>query len=743
MPTIQIFRNPLNASDKETVDMREGQRVIDYLTENYPNGCGGSVRFLINGREHTLDDLDYLPKDDDVITLIICPAGIETILISIAVSMVLTAISYGLQMLFKKPEPPAFARPDLGETSPVYSVRMSQNSARLGAPVPVVYGSVLHTPDLCAQPYRFSYGPQDEYADMLLCIGMGEFQVDEVLLGDTPVQNLDPGTMWYSVIRPVTHQQRMGNIAPALNWTPPFYENMFVSPEVGEQEFVNLNDTAGWFRLGKAGQKGSNLFFDVLWPQGLYQMMDQGDITATSVTVRCSFVETDEDGTIISAPVDQDYQVTTTAAGRNPARLTIAVPTGKSSYWAARMSRTTVAEPNGNEVNRWIWTGLRMWVDATDQPVYGNSTLLAVRIHATKMAAEAERLIKVRLRRSLPKLGQGPGVITNDPADAFVDIMINPDYGAQRPLSEVDTQRLAQLSQYWQSGGYNYSFNAVYTNRSTVWEALTQCLTPLAAAPLPLGGFMSAAQDGIKSSRTMLFTEQNIAQDTFKLSYSFDDLGAPDGVEIEYRDPVTFAPAYVKTPSISVDPDRVVLFGCTDKTHATQYAKLMWQRRGGNRRTLSFDTEMEGLIPTLGDRVAVQHTLPRWGQSGFVVGVEQDRVTITLDRNLKWADVTGPYFMAFRSDTGGISNVVEVVRGAADDVAVLLSDPWSGTSGGWALSLREEITHFTWGDGSRVLKDFILTSLSPQSSSLITINGVYYDPSVYDDTLAFLINPVP
>jgi hypothetical protein len=735
-----VLKNPLSLNDREVFEIEAGSRVIDWLVEHYPQGCGGALRHFVNGKELPLDDLDREAEADDVIVLTINPAGLEPIYISLIISVALTAISMAAQLLFaKKPQAPAFAQADNAQASPVYAFRSNQNQARLGEPVPVVYGEVLNTPDVCAAPYRFSYEPTEEYTDLLLCLGQGEVQVSQILLGDTPIEQLDPGTVLYEVVRPVQHQQQMGNIA--TTWVPPFYENMISSPEVGDQDFINAGDTVGWYRLGKAGQQGRTLFFDFLFPSGLYQQM-ASSITSTSVTIRCSFVEVNEDGVPIGAPVDRDYQISTTSAGRNPARVTIVMDTGSVGSWAGRVTRQTVAEPNGNEVNRFQWTGLRMAVPYTADPVYGNVTLLAVRVRATQLTSAAERMIKVKMTRILPALGSGAAAPTISPADAFVDILTNTDYGAQRPVSEVDTTRLATLKAYWRDS-YPYAFNAVFTGKTTVWEALTQCLQGVAATPLPVGGLMSVAQDGIKTSRVMLFSEQNIAKDSFKLSYQFDETGAPDGIEVEYRDPKTFASAYSRYPTASVDPEKVNLFGCTDKTHAEQMARLLWQRRRGNRRSVSFETEMEGLIPLPGDRVAVSHTLARWGMSGFVVGVSDDRTRIVVDRDLKWNEAPAPWIMAFRSAVGGISNTVNVTRGVSDREAILSADPWAGTAGDWTLNLEEEITHFTFGGGSRAVKDFILTSLSPKGGGQVSVGGGYYDPTVFENTLAFLALPVP
>jgi len=764
MATLHLLKNPLSPKSIEQHCLEPGTRVIDWLVENYPDGCGGVVRFYLNGEEKPLDDADYAVQPDDYVALTVnpaIPAAILTpFLISLAVSVVMAAASIALTLLLRKPDAPVFSRPTHAEPSPVYSVRSNQNTARLGEPVPVVYGQVLHTPDIAAQPYVFHQGENDEYLDMLLCLGHGHLRIDDVLIGDTPVASLADAVQ-YHVIAPDDHDETIGVNRPS--WSPAFYENMVTAPEVGEQQFTESH-SEGWFRLGKGGQQGTQIFCNISFPQGIYQTMDAGDITSTQVSGTVTLWETDAIGNFLfHPPVGTDpalpkqyvfaWNITTWNRGgggsdqwsRNPRRVTLSFTAPRVAYWSILMTRNTNAEPNGGEINRMVWTSASMVVANNPASVYGQTTLMAVRLKATSLGNDSERSIKVRCTRWLNAAGNGTYAPTLNPADAFYDILMNQQYGGRRPISEIDSARVNALRSYWAPAApdNHYFFNAVYTGKTTVWEALMQCLVPFGAAPLPLGGYMSVMQDGVKTARTMLFTEQNIVRDSFKLLYSFDDTGAPDGIEIEYRDPVTWTPAYVIEPDDAVDPEKIELFGCTDARHAAEFALLQWNRRNGNRRAVSFETEMEGLIPGLGDHVAVQHTLPRWGQSGFVVGVTDDRLHVTLDRKLRWSEIPGPYYMIFRDNRGGVSSRVSVTRDGADDKVVMSADPWSGLDTDWALTLQEELTHFAWGNASTLVKDFILTNIAPKGNGRVTIEGVYYEPSVYTGTLHFMQQEVP
>ena len=109
------------------------------------------------------------------------------------------------------------------------------------------------------------------------------------------------------------------------------------------------------------------------------------------------------------------------------------------------------------------------------------------------------------------------------------------------------------------------------------------------------------------------------------------------------------------------------------------------------RRIITFRTELEGLIPTYGDLIAITHDLPRWGQGGEVVAVNGR--ALTLSEPLEWE--TTVHYIALRRRDGSLSGPWPVAPGA-DARTVLLDEdldlePYTGT--------EEERTHFAFGPG--------------------------------------------
>ena len=152
MAVIKICRNPLDQNDLETHEFNG--RVIDFLQEVAPKGFGNPIEVYINAEKIELDDLDKTISGDDICAVCVMPAG-EIALAEILINMVIAmAISFVISKVFgpsAKVTQPSFS--DQPTPNTVYNLSAKQNAARLGEPIPVVYGEVVNTPDYCSQPY--------------------------------------------------------------------------------------------------------------------------------------------------------------------------------------------------------------------------------------------------------------------------------------------------------------------------------------------------------------------------------------------------------------------------------------------------------------------------------------------------------------------------------------------------------------------------------------------------------------
>ena len=76
--------------------------------------------------------------------------------------------------------------PVLPQASPTYTIGAQGNQARIEQAIPVQYGRLLAWPDFAAQPYT-EFAGNEQYLYQLLCLGAGEYDIEEIRIEDTPI----------------------------------------------------------------------------------------------------------------------------------------------------------------------------------------------------------------------------------------------------------------------------------------------------------------------------------------------------------------------------------------------------------------------------------------------------------------------------------------------------------------------------------------------------------------------------
>jgi hypothetical protein len=761
MATLVLLRNPLTPLQREEFALEAGCLLIDWLQLHYPQGFGVPMRCRVNDEELALDDLDYAVKDEDVVVIALMPAEPATLTaigVSLLISAVLSVATYFVMRAFMPKESAG-----KGDATSIYDINSDQNSARIGDPVPVVYGNVIFAPDYVTQPYTwFSWSQANydqlyngvQYLDMILCVGQGNVDVTDVFVGDTDAATIDYGVVSYQVFKPAQHLKALGNIATSMGGG--FHENVVTSPEVSNQDFLDTGDSAGPFAVCKAGQKGSKIQIDITFPAGQVDPDADGDLRGRTTKMMVYYNEIDDNdaqvGIIYSQRITASADnaavvsgpnmtnITTTSEGEknktaisSPIRRSYMLTMPKSARWAVKIVRETVAPNAKNGADRFIWTGLKLYADYPTGTAYGDVTLLAVRIKASQgLGSDASVRLRVRAQRLLPPPAGGSEAATKSGADAFADVYTDDVYGAGRPSTELDITTLTALRSAW-SG---YEFNYVFRDRITVWEALRTITTPFGAEPLPQGAKMSIAQDGKEPVRLALFTDANIVADSMSVQYSFDDQGAPDGVEIEYLDPLDFRQSYALWPTTSLSPRRFSVPGITNATHALQYARLTWQRGQLQRKRVSFETEMEGLLLQLGDRVGISHSVPKWGASGQVIGF--DGLKLTVDKFLDWTG--GAKQILLRRPDGTVTDPYTVTRGTRDNIVVLpVPIPGGNPLPTINVDNAYDYTSFAFGSSTTLVRDFVVISTQPNADNTVTVEAMNYDLNLYTGAMTYMV----
>ncbi len=590
--------------------------------------------------------------------------------------------------------------------SPTYSLQAQGNHARLAQPIPVVYGRHRVFPDLAATPWA-EYSDNDQYLHQLHCIGQGEYDLEQIRIEDTPIASFE---------------EIETELVPPGAAVTLFETDVVNAPEVAGQELIGANDreTAvttnevgeevttvvgdGWigpFTANPAGTVAIGIGIDVIMPRGLYYANDDGSFSARTVEWEVEARAVDDEGAATGDWIALASE-SVTAAENTPQRKSYryTVTAGRYEVRARRTNDKSGDVRAGHEIR---WGGLKTFLEET--PEFGAVTLLAVRMRATdNLSQRSARLVNVIVTRRLPVWDPDTGWSEPKPtrslAWAFADAA-RATYGAGLADARIDLAALHALDQVWQSRGDR--FDAVFDQGLTVWEALTRIARCGRALPFLQGGILRIARDAPRILPVALFGPRNIVKGSFRVQYVMPGEDTADAVTVTYFSERTWAPGEITAslPDSAGDaadkPATVELFGCTGAAQAEREGLYMAAANRYRRRIVSFRTELEGLIPTYGDLIAITHDLPRWGQGGEVTAV--DGRTLTLSEPLEWetADETGPpvHYLALRRRDGSLSGPWSVTPGGDARTVVLDDDldlePYTGAD--------EERTHFAFGAG--------------------------------------------
>jgi hypothetical protein len=226
----------------------------------------------------------------------------------------------------------------------------------------------------------------------------------------------------------------------------------------------------------------------------------------------------------------------------------------------------------------------------------------------------AAHVIAGLVTRKLPVWDEATGwsapQTTRSIAWALADIARS-QYGGKLDDSRIDLAQLKALDANWQSRG-DY-FDAVFDQTVTVWEALSRTARCGRAVSFMQSGTVRFVRDEQRSIPVALFSPRNIVKNSLKIQYLLASDDTADSVTVEYFSKETWQTAEetVSLPdSTSDQPARVRLFGCTEKDQAIREGKYMAAANRYRRRLVTFQTELEGLIPTYGDLIAIAHDMP-------------------------------------------------------------------------------------------------------------------------------------
>ena len=593
--------------------------------------------------------------------------------------------------------------------SPTYSLQAQGNSARLGNPIPVIYGRHLIYPDFAAQPY-YRYQNNVQYVYQLHCIGQGNYNVEQIRIEDTPVGSFKEIT--YKVINPGESNTL-------------FDEDVVTSAEVAGQELVK-GEICGGFVLNPTESVINKIEIDVAFQRGLYYANDSGNLNQKTIQWRVDARLIDDEDNALGSWFTLGTETVTDATVNGIYKTyTYSVAQGRYEVRATRLDDKDNSSRAGHEIR---WVSAKGYVVSDKN--YGNVTLLAVIMKATdNLSQRSSRLINCVVTRKLktwtPNGGWSGLTATRSIAWALADIL-KADYGAKLTDKSIDLNALYKLDQKWNSRGD--TFNAVFDSKLTVYEALSRVAKVGRAVAFIQGGIVRFVRDEPKTIPVALFGPRNIVKNTLSIQYIMPSEDTADSVCVQYFSEKTWKTSEVTGTFSGSTSDKtaiVELFGCTNKDQALREAVYMALANRYRRRIVTFTTELEGLIPTYGDLIAITHDMAHWGQGGEIIA--QDGLKLTLSEPVEFTSGV-KNVLALREKNGSLSGPYEVTATELNTVVVLKTQP----SIEILTASGMERTHFAFGTTDKWSVYARVTGIRPRSNQ-VEITAVIEDSRVHQN----------
>jgi len=614
----------------------------------------------------------------------------------------------------------------------VPSVSAGSNQASPLDVVPVLYGNRRYAPRFASAPYS-EYQDNDQYLYQLLAVTLGYCSIKKIEIGDTPMWTPDGGvnTTW-----PDTEVQIC---APGEAMTL-FPANVETSSEVSGQTLPSAVDGAiqwlGPYVVNAAGATIDKLAIDFACPSGLYKTGSSGSIKSVTAELDAEYRAVDDAGDPVGDGTWSTlYAENLSMATRTPQRFTKTIDVAPARY-EVRFGRHDSQTDAGTDTI--VWAGLRGYL--RDFKLADGVTYLAIKIKANdRLSQQSASQINVTATRMLPVYDPGTGVWsapqeTQSIAWAAADICRNTDYAAALADYQYDLAWLATYDGVWTTRGD--TFNFVFDSKQSIEAALRTVLRAGRAQPIRLGGMLGFVRDEPKTIRRAVFTPRNVVKGSFQEKIVLFDDTSPDSVRVQYVSDNTWRTASVvcQAPGYSVDqPADLQLDGITDYHQAWREGTYAAASNAFRRRFFSFQAEWDGRILTKGARVLVQHPILEANQSGAILALDGD--TLTLDRDVTLDE--GDNYLTIRTKTGFEWGMVKVTTGG--DARTLVMDAASRADVETAMGAladqmpaeSAEDAHFILYGQSGEEFSALVVSCEPDDPDHVTVTTVIDDSRVH------------
>lgn len=703
----RIIRNIFNG-DYENMETKEEILVSDLkamLSEQ------SNVQIMSISGE-ILDD-GYTIRENEYVAAVFIPAGATAAIIAITAVVAVTTLvvsAVALSMAMKK-------IPGATKLQANPSLRGSTNTARKNQMLPILLGRHRIYPDVAALPFS-SYSGNKQSLTQMFCFGYENISIDEssFKIGETLLSKYDN----YQVSSDIQS----------------LYPDRCIESSIGialRDSSIERTTASGTWKIG----------IGLMAPSGIYAYNDDGERTSATIAYRIEYREHSSSAWINAREetlmLNQDSWFS----------MAEIIPPASGTY-DVRVTRADKESESASVNDTFYFDVLQSWTESTNgnraaviDP--GRFKLLALKIQATDQLngiIDEFNAVCTLKARTYTGIGTGPESWavspTSNPASMLLYLLTDRNANPS-PLSDEDIVWEEFEEFYAFCERKNLECNAYINSEDYSIREICDYIAMSNLAQIRKAGKRTGIIiDSESSMLSQLFTPMNASSFSmkkdfseniryFRIKYTDEDLGY---VETERCISLSKAGDIIFDARIPEDETgtEISLFGCTSAEQAAYIGRQRILEISRQKRTFSWNTDIEGILCAPGDIVLFQH-------DQFSIGIGEGRI-----RQLRLSDdslsVIGLYIdnripfqadksygMSIRSSDGITESIIIGNRSESDYIEIL--DP---------IPVGPEIGDLcVFGEYRKESIRLRIASIERDENNNCTVTAVDYDPSIYAD----------